>query len=168
MLHHENYNQGLKQAYGNCFSIQTDCTYINTFPKTLAKKLIEIKLWAKFDESNFDGINIYATAQSMGRTVSISGIDFTVSYYSQDDEWNRTLVIQQAGTEFSTGRFRLNIPAASLPALIGNYSFEVEAVAIRREKRIYAKNSFNHFGIYQMAIRNKNKIGFLEITKAEE
>lgn len=167
LLHFENYNQGLKNSYRNCFSVQTDCTYINSFPKTFKKSDLALKTWAKLDELTLGQVNIESFLASGARVMASASITFEVSYTVQGGTWATTSVFTGAGTEFSPGRFKLNVPTSLFPTAIGNYTINVTATASRRGSLYTSTDRFNHIGIFILSAYNKTKISFLEATKAD-
>jgi len=133
------------------------------------QKDLRVRAWAKFDAENFDGIQLISALTINGRDKSISSAEFTVKSISLDDTWAETLVGAYAGTQ-SGKKFIASIPQSSLSptTLGGDTSLKVE-VKITALGKIYRDYFYvNHLGIYDEMVRAKNKIKFLELTKADE
>lgn len=167
-LHFENYNQPIKPVYANCYSVQMDCGYINTFPKTFTRKAPDANIWAKVDETDLETVNIFGSMQSGARLLSSQSVQFIVSYYAQGDSWQKTVVDTIAGTPIATGGFKASVLISEFPRLIGDYTVVVDASFLRRGKNYHFQRTLNHLGIFILSAYNKTKISFLEVTKADE
>lgn len=161
------YNQPLKRSENR---LQNLAGYISNLSKLKRKKKekeLSIDLWAKFDEVDFDGFSILAVIKNGNNKTQVQSCTFNVSYVTQGPSWNKTLIGSYSGALGANG-FTASIPNSVLPSSIGDYTFYVECVVSRRGEQLSKEDYFNHFYTLEQTTRNRNKIKFLEITKADE
>jgi hypothetical protein len=133
------------------------------------KKDFKIRSWAKFDAENFDGIQLIAALSISGRDKSISSAEFTVNSVSIDDMWTETGLGVFIGTQAGK-KFTASVPQSALNPVIlsGDISLKID-VKITVLNNVYKDYFYiNHLGIFDEMVRAKNKIKFLELTKADE
>lgn len=128
---------------------------------------LELSLWAKFDDVSFDGISIVAEGVRGIKTLSLGYGTINLYSVEQGKGWQKTFIsskpIQIAGSVA-----KVDFLSSELPLFSGDVTFFVEAIAFRQSKKVSTRAYFNHIGILEPVTKNRNKIRFLEITKADE
>jgi hypothetical protein len=134
-----------------------------------SRKEYKIRAWARFDAENFDGIQLIAALTFAGRDKSVSSAEFTVSGISLDDSWSETQIGVFVATQ--SGRKSIaQVPQSTLDPFIlsGDVTLKI-GVRIQALNHSYKDYFYvNHLGIFDEVVRAKNKIKFLELTKADE
>jgi hypothetical protein len=133
------------------------------------KKDYKVRAWAKFDAENFNGIQLIAALSINGRDKSISSAEFAVNSVYIDGSWQETAVGVFNGVQDGK-KFIVSVPQSALNpvALSGDITLKVytKIVVLNNTYRDYFY--VNHLGIFDEMVRAKNKIKFLELTKADE
>lgn len=170
MLISNDFVQPLKLRFNNPIVLSS---FTQVLPKLgfskPTKKDFKIRAWAKFDAENFNGIQLIAALSISGRDKSISSAEFTVNSVSIDDTWSGTGIGVFIGTQAGK-RFIASVPQSALNPVIlsGDVSLKID-VKITVLNNVYKDYFYvNHLGIFDEMVRAKNKIKFLELTKADE
>jgi hypothetical protein len=170
MLTSLDFVQPLKLKFNNPVALSS---FTQVLPKLgfskPTKKDYKIRAWAKFDAENFDGIQLISALSLNGRDKSISSAEFTVNSISIDDMWTETGIGVFIGTQAGK-KFIASVPQSALDPVIlsGDVSLKID-VKITILNNVYKDYFYiNHLGIFDEMVRAKNKIKFLELTKADE
>ena len=162
--HTPKYNFLVKSGMSNVsLSTSADISYVQR------RKLPDLKLslWAKFDDISFDGISI---SLELLRDIKIKSIGSgIVNLYSVNNgkNWEKAFISSRSiGASNQYGQ--VDFAASELPDFVGDVTFLVEAIAYRQNKKVVARNYFNHLGIFDSVTTNKNMINFLRLTKLDE
>lgn len=128
------------------------------------------KAWAKFDSTDFDGIHLICGLYNKGFLTPSGSCTFRVYSVSLTDSWQETLLTTQTGVVMSDGRFKVDVPLASLTPLDpdGEQTILIQVDVTRQGISYTERFYFNHIGSYEFLTRLKNKVTFLELTKADE
>jgi hypothetical protein len=133
------------------------------------KKDYKVRAWAKFDAENFDGIQLIAALSVNGRDKAISSAEFTVNSVYIDGSWQENAIGVFNGVQDGK-RFIASVPQSALNPVVlsGDTTLKVytKIVILNNTYRDYFY--VNHLGIFDEMVRAKNKIKFLELTKADE
>lgn len=157
-------NSLIKAGIGNIKTIaNSNISYI----QRQALRPLNLTAWAKFDEINFNGISIIANLNDDLSNKTIGSCVATVYSIAQGNSWNETLVGTKSGT-FTPNGFVIDFVASELPDLEGDITLKIKVNATRQNKKYYFMGYFNHLGSIEFMNRNKRKITFLEVTKADE
>jgi hypothetical protein len=133
--------------------------------------LDEVKVWAKFNTSSFDGIQLIAWMENKDKNViSSASCEFKVYYIDTTNNWNQTLIFTGSGTASGTRWVASPDQAALGPnnALDGERTLMIEANLTRWGDTYKNTVYVNHLGIYDSFIRLKNDVEFLDITKKDQ
>lgn len=157
-------NTLIKAGIGNVRTIsQNNISYIQRQPL----RPLNITAWAKFDEINFDGISILLSLNDDLNNKTIGSCSVTVYSIAQGNSWNET-VIGTKGLLANSDKAVIDFSASELPELEGDITLKIKVSATRQNKTYYFMGYFNHLGSIEFMNRNKRKITFLEVTKADE
>ena len=138
--------------------------------KPLVAESYTPKVWVKFDSTDFDGIHIVFGLYNKGTLTPSGSCTFRIYSVSLDDSWQETLLTTVSGTIITGGRFKADVSASSLSPieLDGEQTLMIEIEALRQNTVFKDRFYFNHLGAYEFLTRLKNKVTFLELTKADE
>lgn len=130
-----------------------------------------LKLGAEFDKDSFEQIFLTAFLynQSTGNVDNAATCTFKV-YKVVNPNWTDNLVYTNSASLLPNQHFYLEVPLASLIGvdLDGGDTIMIEATVVRAETIFRDVLYVNHLGIYGSHISLKNKVQFLELTKADE
>ena len=164
MRYSEKPNSMIKSGIGNIKTVtKANISYIQR--QTL--RPINLTAWAKFDEINFNGISILANLSDGLDNKVIGSCQVSVYSVAQGNSRNETLIGTKSGTYTPNG-FVIDFLANELPDLEGDITIKVKVITTRQNKKYYFMGYFNHLGSIEFMNRNKRKITFLEVTKADE
>ena len=171
------YVQPLKLATGRKLVLTPSAHYNSVlFTKkhksgTLTSVLTKVKLWAKFDGINFDGIHLvaYLSKDDIAPITSGSCI-FRVYYVTDTSTWTDTLIHTVSGTlingKWVAAPTQIDLGAAN--ELDGERTLRIEAEIVRLGKVYRASVYVNHLGMFDSLFRLKQEVEFLDITKQDE
>lgn len=162
--HTPSYNSIVKAGIGNLISkTNAPISYVQRSPLDD----LELSLWAKFDDVSFDGLSIVAEGVRGIKTLSLGYGSINLYSVEQGKGWQKTFISSKP-IQITGGVAKVDFLSSELPSFSGDVTFFVEAVAFRQSKKVTARAYFNHLGILEPVTKNRNKIRFLEITKADE
>lgn len=147
--------------------VTSSCKAITLIQSSREKSPIELRAHVKFDEINFDGVHVLVVAQKNGKIVSLGSCNAKLYSVAQGDSWAKTPIVEKALTESPDG-WKASYLASELPDLFAEVTLYVEVLATRVKKKIRFSGYFNHLGALEFMYQNKNKISFLDLTKADE
>jgi hypothetical protein len=168
------YVQPLKLRIGRKIVITPSASYNSILftqkHRAHSSLLSNVRIWAKFNASAFDGIQMIAWLEDKDKEVtSTASCEFKV-YYIDTNNWNQTLIFTGSGTASGT-RWVASPNQAALGLnndLDGERTLMIEA-SLTRWGDTYKNTVYvNHLGIYDSFIRLKNDVEFLDITKLDE
>lgn len=167
------YVQPLKLRTGRKLVVTPAANY-NSILFTLKHRAInpsdyDVRLAAKFNSSNFDGIYITSMITRQGGSVTASDCAFEVYGISNDSLWTETLLTTVNGVADGS-RFIASVPASAFSSieLDGSTSLSVKAVLNRQSDTFTNKIYVNHLGIFESLFLLKQEVEFLDLTKLDE
>ena len=156
--------QKINQALS--LSNSSNCYLERTWDKK--DPVFSLKLHAKFNSNLIEGFRIQAALTRDGIVVS-SQIDSFDLYITNGDDYSKTLIGNFTPTQNGQA-WEFNVTQSLLDPLeaTGAETFYIECKAFRKRKSYKACMYFNHLGIFDSFFRLKNKVTFLDLTKADE
>lgn len=148
-------------------NLMTGIDSISYFQRNPTESDFTVSTWARFDEVDFDGIHIYTELNRNGLRASSASCSISLYSVSQGASWTKTLVANLTPAVHLNG-YSVSVVANDLPDLEADITLYIESTITRLGKQYKSAGYFNHFGALDLITRNKNKISFLEITKADE
>lgn len=130
---------------------------------------IEVTLWAQFNTSSFDGINLVGFLTKNAEPISSSGCIFDIYSVSNDGLWAEFFVASVVGT-LSGQKFVASIPQSALNPveLDGDVTLAIK-MTLRRASTVFSKKIYvNHLGVYDSIVRLRDEVEFQFITKKDE
>jgi hypothetical protein len=133
--------------------------------------LSNVRIWAKFNTSTFDGIQMIAWLEDKDKEVTTTAsCEFKVYYIDTTNNWNQTLIFTGSGTASGT-RWVASPNQAALGSgniLDGERTLMIEANLTRWGEAFKNTVYVNHLGVYDSILRLRSDVEFLEITKKDE
>lgn len=129
-----------------------------------------VKLFAKFDTQDFDGIHLICGLEKDASFVASANCTFNIYSVSLDNNWTETLLYTASGVA-NGNKFTLSATNANLgnpTNLDGELTLAISAQVSRGRDVYKSKIYLNHLGVYDSIIRLRNKVRFLEIIKKDE
>lgn len=170
MLTNNEYVQTLKLFFKNKL-VLVNGGYNSIVTKlTQRPSVYQLKSWAKFNASNFDGLQFFAgILKDKTSFVSASSCSFKLFSISVDDNWTETLIATIPGTQLPDKRWKGVINQSSLNPVdtTGEISFKLQVEMTRLGETYSEIYFFNHLGIYGSFIRLSQEVDFLGITKKD-
>lgn len=154
----------LKDGIGN---VRTNSNTCISYMQRNVPRTINLNVWAKFDEVNFNGISVLANLNDDLTNKAIGTCEVTVYAIDQGNSWNQTLVATKTGAATANGTV-IDFSASELPSILGDVTLKLSVKATRLGKTYYHTGYFNHLGSLEVTTKNRNKIKFLELTKVDE
>lgn len=132
---------------------------------------VKLKMWAKFNTQDFDGIHLIAGIyRDSEKGLNSASCLFKVYYVDANQNWGRTLVFS-GNAVFQNGQWILPVTQANLGSLTeldGERTFMIEA-EITRQKKTYKNRIYvNHLGVYDSIVRLRSDVQFLDLNKLDE
>jgi hypothetical protein len=132
--------------------------------------LNNIKVWAKFNTSTFDGIQMIAWLEDKDKEIiTTASCEFKVYYIDTTNNWDETLIFIGSGT--ASGLRWISSPSqsdlGSSNELDGERTIMIQATMLRWGRTYKNKIYINHLGVYDSIVRLKNDIEFLDISKQD-
>lgn len=147
-------------------SNQSNCYLERTWDKK--DPVYALNIHAKFNSDLIEGFRIQAGLFRDGSLVS-SYIESFDLYITDGDDYDKTFIA--SFTPVQVGQYwEFNVSQSLLDPLeaTGAETFYIECKAQRKRKSYKACAYFNHIGVFDSIFRLKNKVTFLDLTKADE
>lgn len=132
----------------------------------------ETKVWAKFDVTDFDGIQLLAYInKNNNQIIHGANCTFTVNLINTNSTWNETFLYSTSGTQQINGSFIADVTQTNLGStneLDGELTLSIECEIYRFGKKYKNKIYVNHLGVYDSIIRLRQEVEFLFVTKKDE
>lgn len=173
MLISNTYTQTLKTCFRKKLVLVSGAGYNSIVTKlthrSCEKTDYQVKAWAKFDASSFDGLQFFAGLLKGKSFRTAASCTFKLFSVSIDDNWTETLIATIPGTPLSDGRWKGSITQSLLNPIdtTGEISFKIQVDLTRLGKEYSEVYFFNHLGIYGSFIRLSQEVDFLSITKKD-
>jgi hypothetical protein len=162
--HTPSHNSIVKAGIGNLITKSSaSISYVQRSPLDD----LELSLWAKFDDVSFDGISVVAEGTRGIKTLTLGSGSINLYSVEQGKGWQKTFISSKP-IQITGNVAKVDFLSSELPSFSGDVTFFVEAVAFRQSEKVTARAYFNHLGILEPVTKNRSKIKFLEITKADE
>jgi len=162
----------LKMRLGNVVS--SLCANYNSIlltKKYRSKNLNQnfVRVSARFNSLNFDGIYLLANLLRSGRELSFGSVLFNLNLVEDDGNWTEVFLTSVSGI-IDGKKGHAFIPQVDLDPnyLDGSLTFSVEAIVTRQGRNYKNKVFVNHLGVYESIFRLKQELEFLDITKEDE
>jgi len=130
-------------------------------------KPLQLSVWAKFDEVNFDGISVLANISDGWNNKTIGNCVVDIYSIDQGNSWNENFLVSKNGVLTPNGMV-VDFSSSEIIDLEGDITLKIAVRANRQNSQFYFKGYFNHLGSIELMNRNKRRISFLEITKVDE
>lgn len=158
VITNDNDSQALKKPFGPLLFVKDNVNQTLLKPSYLRSEYC-LKISSQFDDSL--KLIAYLT-RNCGSRASIGEGTFRISLVNLD--WSESLIGTFNGI-LDNGKLTLELSESTLGVeLIGEYIFLIEVLAKRFRKNYRAIAYSNHIGIFDYALRIKNKVNFLDIT----
>lgn len=127
------------------------------------------EVYAKFNSTSLDGIQLFAFLSNKGTPISIGDASFKVYSISLDGLWTETLITTTLAT-IGSNRAVATLTGSQLQGITldSEVTLAVEVFISRRSDTYTKKVYVNHLGVYDSIIRLRQEVEFLDITKVDE
>jgi len=142
---------------------------ILAFPSALARQPFSVRIFAKFENDEFDHLHIITGLSRSDRFAPAALNKIRVDLISNSPQWTEAL-LGDFETNLEQSKFTYEIPTSSLPGFDadGELTLKITSECERLGKRYKSAVYVNHLGIYPSFIFLKSAVEYLEISKVDE
>lgn len=139
------------------------------FPVAAATAAITPRIFAKFENDQFDHLHVITGLNRSGKFMASANNVVRVYLISNSDQWSETFLGEYV-TAGEGSIFRYEVPAAALAGFDadGELTLKITSRFDRLGKVFEDFVYINHIGIYPSFIFLKNAVEYLEISKVDE
>ena len=146
-----------------------DWQFLFSEASSLARAIRVLKLAGEYNDATLNDMRFvaYLYISNTGATSKSESCSFR--FYKIDKPWAETLLYSTTGTELPNGYWYISFSQADLGVpLDGSASIMMEVVVRRLSDTYRDRVYLNTLGIFGTAVRIKNDVEFLDISKLDE